>query len=121
MLTFYNALLSGARVPALHHRDFAVLPKKVHHGIVGNSKVLRNLSVLWKVLFIHLASTLQAFLRTHRPVSRAQFAMWPRTSVEDVLRVVHDWFLLCWLRGQHAWMVLDDIINAFDSLTHATN
>ena len=40
LLTFYNAALSGARVPALHHGDFALLPKKAPHGIVGNGRPL---------------------------------------------------------------------------------
>ena len=42
LLAFYNAVLSGARVLALHHGDFALLPKKVTHGIVGNNRPLSN-------------------------------------------------------------------------------
>ena len=81
LLTFYNVVLSHARVPALHHGDFAVLPKKAPHGIVGNGRPLGNLSVLWKVLSMHLSSTLQTFLCTQGRLSCAQFAMWAHTSV----------------------------------------
>ena len=120
LLTFYNVVLLGARVPALHHGDFALLPKKAPHGIVGNGRPLGNLSVLWKILSMHLASTLQAFLCARGRVSHAQFAMWPHTSVADVLRVVHDWFLFRWSGGRQAWLVWDDVIHAFGSLAHAT-
>ena len=120
LLTFYNAVVSGARVPALHHGDFALLLKKAPHGIVGNGRPLSNLLVLWKVLYMHVASTLQTFICTHGRLSCAQFAIWAHTFVADVLRVVHDWFLFCWSRGQQAWLVLDDVIHAFGSLAHAT-
>ena len=120
LLIFYNVVKSGARVPALHHGDLALLPKKVAHGIVGNIRPLINLFVLWKVLSMHFASTLQAFLSTHGRVCGEHFAAWPRTSVADVVRVIHDWFLFFWSRGQQASLVLDDCIHAFGSLSHAT-
>ena len=66
------------------------------------------------------ASCFQTFLCTHGRVSRAQFAVWAHTCVADVLRVVHDWFLFCWSRGQQGWLVLDNVIHAFGSLAHAT-
>ena len=104
----------------MHHGDFALLPKKVPHGMVGNGRPLSNLSVLWRVLSMHLASTLQVFLWAHGRVSRAQFAVCSHTSVADVLRVVHDWFLFCWSRGRQSRLVLDDVIHSFGSLAHAT-
>ena len=152
LLTFYNIVFSGARVPSLHHEDFALLPKKVPHGIVGNGGPFSNPFVLWKSLSMQScappsairlfpiystvppsavgsfriyssvppsavrffpiyscvppsavsfqASMLQTFLCTRELVSRAQFAVWPHTSMAEVLRVVHDWLLFCWSGGR---------------------
>ena len=52
LLAFYNVVLLDTRVPALHHGDITLLPKKVPHGIVGNGRPLSRLSFLWKV-FVH--------------------------------------------------------------------
>ena len=119
-VSFYNLLLQGARVPGMHHGDFTLLPKKQPNGIVGNGRPLSNLSVLWKVLSMHLAGHLQKFLCAQLRISREQFAMWERTSVVDVLRVVHDWLLSRWAQGLSAWLILDDVIHAFGSLAHDT-
>ena len=71
LLIFYNVVLSGARVPALHHGHFAIFPKKAPHGIVGNTRPLSNLFVLWKIMSMHVASSLETFLCTHGRLSRA--------------------------------------------------
>ena len=38
--------------------------------------------------------------RTRGMLPLGQFAMWPRTSVVDQLRVLHDAFLYIWSLGQ---------------------
>ena len=87
---------------------------------MGNGTPLSNLSILLKVLSMHLTSTLQSFLCAHRCISHTHFAMWPHTFVVDVVHMVHNWFLPRRAQGFRAWLVLDNVIHAFGSLAHDT-
>ena len=88
---FYDLLLSGHKVEALHLGDFTLLPKKSPRGVVVNGCPLSNLPVLWKLFFMVITQALQIWLVQHGRISCIQMAgRWP-TSTVDPLCVVSDW------------------------------
>ena len=92
LVNFYNLLLSGCKVEALHFGDFFgdLLPKKRPHGVVVNGRPLSNLSVPWKLFSMVITKALQSWLVCHGRISRTGMAVQRSTSVVDLLRVVFD-------------------------------
>ena len=98
---------------------FTLLPKKSPHGVVANGRPLSNLSVIWKLFSMVITKALQTCLTDHDRMSRTQMAMQCSTSVVD-LRVVFDRIQQrCW-SGLWAFVLLDDVVHAFGSVSHDT-
>ena len=81
-----------------------------------NGRPLTNRNTLWKIVAILAKDQLSECARTRGMVPLGQFAMWPRTSVVEQLRVLHDAFLHTWSLGQTLWVIIDDITHAFGSV-----
>ena len=116
---FYNGLLSRYKVEAFHFGDFTLLPKKSPQVVV-NAPPLSDLSVLWKLFSMVITKASQTRLVHHGRISCTQMAMQRSTSVVDLLRGVFDWVQQRWLIGLWAFMLLDDAIHAFGSVSHDT-
>ena len=126
LANFYNRLLSGCKVGSLHFGDFTHPPKKHPHGVVANGRplshyiTLYHLSVIWKVFSMVVTKALQAWLTDHGRISCTQMAMQRSTSVVDLLHINFDWTQHRWWSGLWAFLLLDDVIHAFGSVSHDT-
>ena len=67
-----------------------------------------------------ITQALQSWLTNHDPISRTRMAMQHSTSVVDLLHVVSDWIQQRWWSGLRAFLLLDDVVHAFGSVSHDT-
>ena len=120
LANFYNRLSLGCEVETLHFGDFTLLPKKSPHGVVANGRPLSNFSVIWKLFSMVITKALQTWLTDHDRISRTQMAMRRSTSVVHLLRILFDWIQQRWWSGLWAFLLLDDVVHAFGSVSHDT-
>ena len=67
-----------------------------------------------------ITKALQTWLTDHGRKSCTQMAMRRSTSVVDLLRIIYDWTQHRWCSGLWAFLLLDDVIHAFGSVSHDT-
>ena len=67
-----------------------------------------------------ITKALQTWLTDHGRISCTQTAMQRSTSVVDLLRIIYDWTQHRWWTGLWAFLLLDDVIHAFGSVSHDT-
>ena len=113
-----NRYMKGEHPEALARGDLHLLPKNPPHGIGANDRPLTNLVLLRKVVGLVVKEEERPWLRVHGFLPPCQFALWPGTSVWDILRVLHDYFWHRWGSGGEAWPDLDDVRHAFGSPDH---
>ena len=88
--------------------------------MVANGRPLSNLSVIWKLFSTVVTKALQTWLTDHGRISCTQMAMQCSTSVVDLLPIIYDWTQHRWWSGLWAFLLLDDVIHAFGSVSHDT-
>lgn len=113
--------LQGANVAFLPQATFFAIPKK--QGLspfLSDARPIVNLTATAKLLTTWIRSILRPHCLQHGYVPPQQFALQPRTSPPDLLRVLHDLALDAWANGKPFYAILDDVTHAFGSPSHTT-
>ena len=95
----YNQCLSGENMCSKDWGDFYALLYKVPHGPIANCRPLLNFHALWKLFSAcmkqHVSSLFQPEV-----IPVTQFALWRKSSANDVLWVIHDHINDRWFHNQ---------------------
>ena len=120
LVQLYNTWLAGGDMDGIYWGDFYALPNKLPHGPIANARPLLNFHTLWKIFSASIKKHVTHLLCQSQVIPVTQFALWGKSSANDVLRVIHDHVNDRWYRNLTVFLVLDDIRHAFGSVQHPT-
>ena len=116
----YNRWLAREDMDSIQWGHFYALPNKAPHGPIANSRPLLKFHILWKNFSACMKPHVSHLLCQSQIIPVTQFALWGKSSANDVLRVIHDHFNNRLFQHLTVFIVLNDIRNAFGSVQRTT-